>query len=108
MVRLITLGRLQLLRDGLPREPIHLQPKRLALLAYLALAERDGAQQRDTLLALFWPRSDRDRARRCLRQALFHLRNELGEGAIVGAGAVVVKPVPAGAKVGGVPAKPIG
>ena len=86
MVRLLTLGRLRLLREGLPREPVHLQPKRLALLAFLALSARDGVQQRDTLLALFWPRSDRDRARRCLRQALFHLRNELGEGAIVGAG----------------------
>ena len=86
MVRLITLGRLQLLRDGLPREEVHLQPKRLALLAFLALAARDGAQRRDTLLGLFWPNADRERARRCLRQALFHLRNELGDGAIVGAG----------------------
>ena len=86
MVRLITLGRLQLLRDGLPREEVRLQPKRLALLAFLALAARDGAQRRDTLLGLFWPNADRERARRCLRQALFHLRNELGDGAIVGAG----------------------
>ncbi len=86
MVRLITLGRLQLLRDGPPSEPIHLQPKRLALLAFLALEARDGYQQRDTLLALFWPRSDRAHARRCLRQALFHLRNELGDGVILNRG----------------------
>jgi DNA-binding SARP family transcriptional activator len=86
VLRLITLGRLVLLRDGPPSEAIHLQPKRLALLAYLALATRDGYQQRDTLLALFWPRADRDHARRCLRQALFHLRNELGDGVLVNRG----------------------
>src|SRR6185295_18052104 len=79
-------GRLVLLRDGPSSEAIHLQPKRLALLAYLALAARDGYQQRDTLLALFWPRADRDHARRCLRQALFHLRNELGDGVLVNRG----------------------
>jgi DNA-binding SARP family transcriptional activator len=86
VVRLITLGRLRLLRDGPPSEPIHLQPKRLALLAFLALEARDGYQQRDTLLALFWPRADRAHARRCLRQALFHLRNELGDGVILNRG----------------------
>ncbi|HKT59406.1 MAG TPA: BTAD domain-containing putative transcriptional regulator [Gemmatimonadales bacterium] len=86
MLRLITLGRLLLLRDGPPSEPIHLQPKRLALLAYLALSARDGYLQRDTLLALFWPRADREHARRCLRQALFHLRNELGDGVLVNRG----------------------
>ncbi|MGN6390623.1 MAG: AfsR/SARP family transcriptional regulator [Gemmatimonadales bacterium] len=86
MLRLITLGRLQLLRDGPPSESLHLQPKRLALLAYLALTTRDGWQQRDSVLALFWPRADRTRARRCLRQALFHLRNELGDGVILNRG----------------------
>jgi DNA-binding SARP family transcriptional activator len=86
VLRLITLGRLALLRDGPPTEPIQLQPKRLALLAYLALTARDGYQRRDTLLALFWPRADRDHARRCLRQALFHLRNELGDDVLVNRG----------------------
>jgi DNA-binding SARP family transcriptional activator len=86
VLRLITLGRLQLVRDGPTNEPIHLQPKRLALLAFLALAAGDGCQQRDTLLALFWPRSDREHSRRCLRQALFHLRNELGDGVILNRG----------------------
>jgi DNA-binding SARP family transcriptional activator len=86
VLRLITLGRLQLLRDGPSSEPLRLQPKRLALLSFLALAASDGIQHRDTLLALFWPRSDQDRARRCLRQALFHLRNELGDGALVNVG----------------------
>jgi DNA-binding SARP family transcriptional activator len=86
VLRLITLGRLQLIRDGPRSEPIHVQPKRLALLAYLALAARDGFQHRDILLALFWPSSSQHQARRCLRQALFHLRNALGDGVIVSAG----------------------
>jgi DNA-binding SARP family transcriptional activator len=86
MVRLITLGRLQLLRDGPPSEAIHIQPKRLILLAFLALEASDGCQQRDRLLALFWPRLDAAHARRCLRQALFHLRNELGDGVIFNRG----------------------
>jgi DNA-binding SARP family transcriptional activator len=86
VLRLITLGRLQLLRDGPSSEPLRLQPKRLALLSFLALAASDGVQHRDTLLALFWPRSDQDHARRCLRQALFHLRNELGDGVLVNSG----------------------
>jgi len=86
VLRLITLGRLALLRDGPPTEAIQLQPKRLALLAYLALSARDGYQRRDSLLALFWPRADRDHARRCLRQALFHLRNELGDDVLVNRG----------------------
>jgi serine/threonine-protein kinase len=86
VLRLLTLGRLQFLRDGPPADSIHLQPKRFALLAFLALAARDGWQQRDTLLAMFWPRGDREHARRCLRQALFHLRNELGDGVILNRG----------------------
>jgi DNA-binding SARP family transcriptional activator len=86
VLRLITLGRLQLLRDGRSSEPLRLQPKRVALLSFLALAASDGVQHRDTLLALFWPRSNQDRARRCLRQALFHLRNELGDGVLVNVG----------------------
>jgi serine/threonine-protein kinase len=54
------------------------QPKRLALLAYLARAGRDRYRQRDTLVTLFWPDSDQERARAALRQALSWLRRELG------------------------------
>ena len=62
------------------------QPKRLALLAYLAAARPRGYRSRDTLLALFWPESDGERARNSLRQALHHLRRSLGEAAIPGRG----------------------
>src|SRR4051812_43543710 len=59
------------------------QPKRAALLAYLALATADGFVRRDTVLALFWPDADSARARRALNQAIHHLRSALGADAIV-------------------------
>ena len=54
------------------------QPKRLALLAFLALAGSGGFRRRDTVVALFWPDYDQSRARAALRQALSWLRHELG------------------------------
>ncbi len=59
------------------------QPKRLALLLYLALAEPSGLQARDRLLALFWPEADDSSSRHSLRNALHALRQSLGDGAIV-------------------------
>jgi DNA-binding SARP family transcriptional activator/Tfp pilus assembly protein PilF len=50
------------------------QPKRLALLFFLALAVPRGIQRRDTLLAMFWPEADRASAGQSLRQALHYLR----------------------------------
>jgi len=58
------------------------QPRRAALLVYLAI-EGDGEfVSRDSLLALFWPDSDEPRAKAALRQALTFLRRALGELAI--------------------------
>lgn len=54
------------------------QPKRLVLLAYLALAPDPGYIRRDTLLALFWPDLATDQARHALRQSLHYLRASLG------------------------------
>ena len=54
------------------------QPKRLALLAYLAIATPAGFHRRDTMLSLFWPEMDQERARRALRQAVHFLRSTLG------------------------------
>jgi DNA-binding SARP family transcriptional activator/tetratricopeptide (TPR) repeat protein len=59
--------------------PVLAQPKRLALLAFLALAEREDFLRRDTLLAMFWPDSDEERARTALRQAIRFLRSNLGD-----------------------------
>ncbi len=79
-MRLRTLGRFELVDDE-PFAPRALasQPKRLALLAYLALATPRGPHRRDTLLALFWPELDEDHSRLALRQALHALRKSLGD-----------------------------
>jgi TolB-like protein/DNA-binding SARP family transcriptional activator/Flp pilus assembly protein TadD len=86
MIRLLTLGAVDLRSDGREMSTVIAQPKRLALLAYLASARPRGFHSRDTLLALFWPESDGERARNSLRQALHHLRRSLGEAAIPGRG----------------------
>jgi DNA-binding SARP family transcriptional activator/tetratricopeptide (TPR) repeat protein len=87
-----TLGRVRLLGDR-PREeatPAAAQPKRLALLAYLALMTGRGPVRRDVLLALFWPELGDEEARRALRQALHYLRRVLGDDVLVGAGEELV------------------
>jgi len=58
------------------------QPKRTALLAYLAAGEPGAFHQRDRLVGLFWPELDQDRARAALRKSLHFLRQSLGEGAL--------------------------
>ncbi len=88
MIQLQTFGRVRLLGDR-PREdtaPATAQPKRLVLLAYLALMSGKGPVRRDLLLALFWPELGDDEARRALRQALHYLRRVLGDDVIVGKG----------------------
>jgi DNA-binding SARP family transcriptional activator/Tfp pilus assembly protein PilF len=86
MLHLHTLGRFELVRPAASGiEVISVQPKRLALLAYLCIsaAAPRGLQRRDTLLALFWPESSEEEARRALRQALYYLRNALGDGVLL-------------------------
>src|SRR5437867_1628437 len=62
------------------------QPRRLALLAYLAAATPRGPHRRDTVLALFWPELDQEHARAALRQSLHVLRSALGAEAMVSRG----------------------
>jgi len=83
MFRLTTLGATDL-RDrlGRPVRDVLAQPKRFALLAFLAVEGRRGPVPRDRILALFWPESDTERARNSLSQALHHLRQGLGPGVI--------------------------
>jgi DNA-binding SARP family transcriptional activator/Tfp pilus assembly protein PilF len=83
MLRLHTLGAFELQAGDPPAQRlVPTQPKRLALLSYLALAVPRGFHRRDTLLALFWPELSGEEARRALRQALHHLRKAVGESAI--------------------------
>ena len=84
MLRLQLLGSLGLTGDdGQEIRPVLSQPKRFALLAYLALAEPRGFRRRDGLLPLFWPETAGEPARASLRRTLHFLRSHLGEGVIV-------------------------
>lgn len=83
MVEFRILGAVTLLgADGRELRSVLAQPKRIALLAYLAAAHTRGLHRRDSLLALFWPELDQEHARAALRQALHGLRRALGEAAI--------------------------
>jgi DNA-binding SARP family transcriptional activator len=62
------------------------QPKRLALLTYLALESRSGASRRDRILGIFWPELDQHRGRHALHQALHFLRRHLGQGVLLANG----------------------
>jgi DNA-binding SARP family transcriptional activator len=82
-----TLGTLDLrAADGRELHTLLAQPKRIALLAYLCLAQPHGYHRRDTLLGLFWPDSDQEHARASLRKSLHVLRHALGEDAFLARG----------------------
>ena len=82
-----TLGTLDLRgADGRELHSLLAQPKRIALLAYLCVAQPRGFHRRDTLLGLFWPDSDQEHARTSLRKSLHLLRRALGDNAILSRG----------------------
>lgn len=60
-----------------------LQPKRLALLIYLAVAPRRRLRRRDQVVSLFWPDVDSEHARGALSQGLRYLRRALGDGIVL-------------------------
>jgi serine/threonine-protein kinase len=72
--------------EGETLRSILAQPKRVALLAYLAAAKPNGFHRRDKLLGLFWPESDQEHGRGALRKALYLLRQSLGEDVIISRG----------------------
>jgi len=87
MIELRTMGSFELTRSSEGDVSAELtQPKRLALLVYLAAARPRGFHRRDTLLALFWPELDTQHAGGALSQALSHLREVLGSGIVVSRG----------------------
>lgn len=87
MIELLTLGGIDLKEEGRDLSEALVQPKRFALLAYLAIAQPFGFHRRDRLVALFWPELDQEHARTALRKAVHGLRAVLGEDVIVGRGA---------------------
>ena len=70
------------------------QPRQVALLLYLALAQPPGPQSRARLMAFLWPEADEESARHSLRNTLYSLRRALGDRAFVarGAGYVGLEP----------------
>lgn len=87
MIELRTLGMLDLKgADGTECRSVLRQPKRLALLSYLASASPRRFHRRDALLAMFWPELDEAHARAALRRALYFLRVALGADVVVGRG----------------------
>lgn len=79
VLELRALGGLDLRKtDGTAVGGILSQPKRSALLVYLAAEAWELPVQRDSLVGLFWPELDQDRGRHALRQALYVLRRALG------------------------------
>jgi DNA-binding SARP family transcriptional activator/TolB-like protein len=84
MIQLRTLGELDLRRaDGARVQSVLSNPKRAALLAWLTVARPGGLHRRDTLLGLFWPELDEDRARAALRKGVHLLRQSLGGDVII-------------------------
>lgn len=85
MIRLNLLGETDLVgADGTGIQPVLQQPKRLALLAYLALDGSPGApRSRDKALLLFWPDATARHARNALSQNVHFLRRWLGPDIIV-------------------------
>ena len=83
MMILQTLGSIRLVRDdGTEMDELLRQPKRFALLAYLASPRPGVWHRRDVLLAVFWPNLDTPHARTALRNALYVLRQQLSEGVV--------------------------
>jgi TolB-like protein/DNA-binding SARP family transcriptional activator/Tfp pilus assembly protein PilF len=84
MIELRTFGGVDLKSsEGETAQPLTAQPKRLALLIYLALDDVSGFRRRDLIVGYFWPELDTLHARGALRQALHALRRLTGEDTIV-------------------------
>jgi DNA-binding SARP family transcriptional activator len=91
LIRLSILGAVDLRGpEGVELRSVLAQPKRLALLAYLAAATPRGFHSRDTLLAILWPDLDQEHARAALRQTLYGLRCALGDEVLVTCGDSVI------------------
>jgi serine/threonine-protein kinase len=87
MIELRTIGALELTSAGSNAAgSVLTQPRRAALLCYLALASPRGFHRRDALLALFWPEYGAEQARHALRQSVYFLRRALGPETIVSRG----------------------
>ena len=87
MIHLALLGNVELTSDGpvISDAPLR-RSKRVAVLAYLAVARPRGFHRRDKVAALFWPELPTDRARAALRTTLSRLRDDYEAELLIGRG----------------------
>ena len=85
MIRLYGLGAARLEPAGTAADRVLAQPKRFALLVYLAW-DPGWFHRRESLVGLFWPDADEARARAGLRNALYFLRRQLGDEVVINRG----------------------
>lgn len=69
--------------DGTAVLSVLAQPKRVALLSYLAVKGFGDFVRRDTLCTAFWPDADQSQARHRLRSSLHMIRKALGHGIVL-------------------------
>ena len=69
---------------------IALQPKRIALLAYVALAGKGTGVEREMARALLWPELDASAGRNALNQAVHGVRRATGPDAFVSEGSLLL------------------
>ncbi len=72
--------------DGRTLDAVLAQPKRVALLAYLAIGTPPQFRRRDTIVGYLWPELDADHARAALRQGIHFLRQSLGPNVLTSRG----------------------
>jgi DNA-binding SARP family transcriptional activator len=88
MIVLRLFGSLELLGpDSVELRDVLNQPKRTALLAYLAAERSTSFHRRDALLSLFWPELDERHARDALNSSIRFLRRFLSPSVLVSRGA---------------------
>jgi DNA-binding SARP family transcriptional activator len=83
MIELATLGGSSIRRDGSEFTGLSAHKQKIALLSYLAV---EGPVARDSLVVLFWPERDQEKASHSLSQALYALKKDLGEDVVGVAG----------------------
>lgn len=79
-IRVRCFGELQMVRpDGTRIDPVFMLPRRAALFLYLVLGDAPAPLPRGSLAAMFWPFLGPGAAELALNEALFALRQYLGE-----------------------------
>src|SRR5262245_44840445 len=86
MIRVQVLGRLSLEARDAPLPALAAQPLRGSVFLYLSV-EREAS--RETLVRMFWPDREEDKARRLLSQTLYELKRLFGADWFGGAGEVI-------------------